>query len=133
MMTHLTLSRITAAAAAAATCLQAANNGDLQQLAIFGTSMRSLADTQALVAALTAVPAAATAAAAAVSRGGFGVTDTELQVDSSSAEQSSNAAAQQVDVLQLAYRQGCVVEVPSPDYAAHGVGVAVHLFNRGRL
>ncbi|WIA08397.1 hypothetical protein OEZ85_007836 [Tetradesmus obliquus] len=36
----------------------AANNGHLQQLAVFGTSMRSLADTQALVAALTAEPAA---------------------------------------------------------------------------
>jgi hypothetical protein len=94
--------------------LQAANNGHLQQLSIFGTSMRSLADTQALVAALTSEPAAATAAAAA-------------------AGASQRAAAQQVDVLQLAYQQGCVMEVPSPDCAAHGVGVAVHLFSRGRL
>jgi hypothetical protein len=104
--------RVTAAATAhGMPCLQAANNGNLQQLSIFGTSMRSLADTQALVAALTSGPAAAAAAV-----GG-----------------SKSAVAQQIDVLQLVYQQGCVLEVPCPDCAAHGVGVAVHLFSRGGL
>jgi hypothetical protein len=73
--------------------------------------MRSLADTQALMAALASNPAAAAAAA----------------------DTSQSAAAQQVDVLQSAYQQGCVLEVPSPDCAAHGVGVAVHLFSRERV
>ncbi|WIA28459.1 hypothetical protein OEZ86_011003 [Tetradesmus obliquus] len=105
----------------------AANNGHLQQLAVFGTSMRSLADTQALVAALTAEPAASAAAPA----GRSNVINRMLDV--SSAEQSSSAVAQQGDVLQLAYKRGCVLEVPCPDCAAHGVGVAVHLFRTAQL
>jgi hypothetical protein len=109
-------------------CLQAANNGHLQQLAVFGTSMRSLADTQALVAALTAEPPPPPAAAAS---GAFNAT--AQQRDVSSAGQSSSAVAQRADVLQLTYQRGCVVEVPCPDCAAHGVGVAVHLFRTGQL
>lgn len=107
--------------------MQAANNGHLQQLAVFGTSMRSLADTQALVAALTAEPAASAAAPAGASN------VINRMLDVSSAEQSSSAVAQQGDVLQLAYQRGCVLEVPCPDCAAHGVGVAVHLFRTAQL
>jgi hypothetical protein len=118
-------------------CLQAANNGHLQQLAVFGTSMRSLADTQALVAALAADPAAAAGSTAGAFEAIGKVQQQQQQAASiaTSSEQSSSAGAGAAgaDVLQLAYQRGCVLEVPSPDCAAHAVGVAVHLFLKGSI
>lgn len=70
----------------------------LQRLAILGSSMRSLTDTQGLLQAL-------------VTQGAAG-----------------HGGMRAMSAVQQAYAQGRVVEVPCPDCAAHGVGVAVHLF-----
>lgn len=140
--------------------VQAANNGRLQQLAVLGTSLASLADTQALVEALTSPPEAATTttqptdspaggtcrpASSAPRRQQPNATEPGKLSLSASAKSSSTTSTASVsagdgcsagggggnkqgDFLQLAYQQACVVEVPCPDCAAHGVGVALHLF-----
>eukprot|EP00879_Flechtneria_rotunda_P009819 GHRR01010269.1.p1 GENE.GHRR01010269.1~~GHRR01010269.1.p1 ORF type:complete len:411 (+),score=124.71 GHRR01010269.1:983-2215(+) len=75
----------------------------LAQLAIFGTSMQSLVDSQALFTAWTEETTAH------LREGGL--------------------VEGPADYVQRAYRQGVVTEVPCPDCAAHGVGVAIHTFS----
>ncbi|KAF8072549.1 hypothetical protein HT031_000209 [Scenedesmus sp. PABB004] len=80
----------------------AANADQLHRLAVLGTSLRSLAETEGLLDALLD--------GGAGDGGGGG----------------GGAAAALAD----ACRGGRLVEVAAPDCAAHGVGVAVHLWRR---
>lgn len=95
--------------------MQAANWGQLQQVAILGTSMSSLSNTQSLFTALVAE-----------SEGG--PQSTQGSSPAGGAQQGASLGQQQADMVSLAYSQGRVVEMPCPDCGAHGVGVSLHMF-----
>lgn len=96
--------------------VQAANWGQLQQVAILGTSMSSFSNTQSLFDALVAESQGAPqgmASSSPAGRQGAGLGQQQQQ---------------QADMVSLAYSQGRVVEMPCPDCSAHGVGVSLHMF-----
>jgi hypothetical protein len=78
----------------------------LHQLAILGTSMSSLSNTQSLFTALVGE--------------GTGTGSSE----------AGQQQQQEADMVSLAYMQGRVVELPCPDCSAHGVGVSLHTFKQ---
>lgn len=98
--------------------VQAANMPDrLHQLAILGTSMSSLSNTQSLFSAL-------------VGEGTDAGSSGTGQLAGSSTLGDAQQQQQQADMVSLAYMQGRVVELPCPDCSAHGVGVSVHMFKQ---
>lgn len=98
---------------------QEANWHQLHQIAIFGTSLSSLSNTQALFTAL--VEKGAGAAAGSPTSSGSSMPG---------ASPSGAAPLQQpaADMVSVAFKEGRVVEVLCPDCAAHGVGVSLHTF-----
>lgn len=88
----------------------------LHQLAILGTSMSSLSNTQSLFSALVSEGA------------GAGSSETGQLPRSSTLGGAQQQ--QQADMVSLAYMQGRVMELPCPDCSAHGVGVSVHIFKQ---
>ncbi len=95
--------------------MQAANWAQPQQLAILGTSMSSLSNTQSLFAALVEE----------------GQGSAQSMLSSQPASQDGRAGGQQqqqADKVSLAFKQGRVSETPCPDCGAHGVGVSLHMF-----
>lgn len=106
---------------------QAANQEQLQQLAIFGTSMRSLSDTTALFEALVGGSSLEQPMSRAAARSpAAGVCD--VQDAQAAALQPGGRPGAAADIVSTAYQQGRVLEVPCPDCAAHGVGASLHLF-----
>lgn len=100
--------------------LQAANWAQMQQLAILGTSMSSLSNTQSLFTALVAESDGPPQ----------GVNSSQPTGNDSSPSrqpQPRGQQPQQSDMVSLAYKQGRVVETPCPDCGAHGVGVSLHM------
>ena len=96
--------------------------------------MRSLADTHALLESLTAEASAASHMAAdAQGCEAPGLLQTAPQQTASTEGASSSLAwdhGMGTDFVNQAYSQGIVVDIMAPDCAAHGVGVAVHLFRQ---
>lgn len=95
--------------------------------------MRSLADTQALFQSLTGhAPAGDDACNSKGSETGI-AGDVIAAAATAAAGPSCQQApgTHETDYTKLAYQQGHVLEVVAPDCAAHGVGVAVHLFKLG--
>jgi hypothetical protein len=85
----------------------------LPLLQIFGTSFGAQGETSALVAALSALG------------GGGGLGGGPPSAMAAAAEPPSEKQA-----MLAAASEGVMVEVPAPDFACHGVGVAVHAFSR---
>lgn len=96
--------------------LQEANWHQLHQIAIFGTSLSSLSNTQALFTALVEEGAGA-AAGSPTSSGSSMAGAAPLGLQQPAA-----------DMVSVAFKEGRVVEVLCPDCAAHGVGVSLHTF-----
>jgi hypothetical protein len=100
---------------------QEANWHQLHQVAIFGTTLSSLSNTQALFTALVEEGAA----------GGDPSSSSTGSSRSVPGESPRDAAPPQqpaADTVSVAFKEGRVVEVLCPDCAAHGVGVSLHTF-----
>lgn len=96
--------------------MQAANLPQLHQLAILGTSMSSLSNTQSLFTALVSE---------SQSIEGPGTAGAEQLASS-----SMPTRQQETDMVSVAFQKGLMVEFPCPDCSAHGVGVSLHMFKQ---